>query len=381
MKTKNSRTIALAVFLSILVAGLCGCSVVDKFLEEKIFGDEFTDGDSLVSMPGERYLGVWYESEGEQSNELTIIEIGEDTIVFNLTIERLASIDGTARIEGGAIRFTGKDPAGNDLSGTLEFGNNTITLSIDQAEWEYDLVQTLEFTYRKGTESGDSGGTNNYIYDADYSYTVPIDSYTTKSGEEYRVSDIVVPYINIDSGDAVRANAEIKDVFNRAIKLYKEGTNDRQTFVDPCNYISYLGEKSLSVYIVFGVGGTDAVHLEYYVYNFDLGTGRFLEYEEAYQLAGLNADNISGEAEWAIEHYMINVLQFNKQMYIEQNVKRYHDSVADYSIKFFLDGEYNLNLVMSLAIPVGSGEFDAIIKLMPEKEEGEEEIGEASFPE
>ena len=376
---KNNRIILLAISLLLLIAGLGGCSAISKFLEEEaIFDDgadgadgaEAVEGVSAVSMPDDSYLGTWYVNENDLTNELSILEINPDALVFNLGIERLASIDAVARIEGSAIRFTGKDPAGDYLYGALEFRNRTVLLSIDQADWEYDLVQTLEFTYHK--DAADSGG-NKYIFNAEYDYTVPQESYTTEAGETYFARDIVVPYVDIDSADAAKANAELQGIFYEAIRYYNEGASNGQTYVDRCNYNSYLTEDTLSFYVTFLVVGGEAGRPVYYTYNFDLNNGRLMAYEEVYARAGFDEDTIAGEVEWAIESYMINVLQFNKKMYIDDNIKSYKASVEDGSVRYFLDGDNHLNLMVSLAIPVGSGVFDSIITLLPEKEYEEEE--------
>lgn len=371
MEMKGSKRIVTAVLVfSLLVAGFGGCSAIDKILGEEVIYDDYAEGGSMAAMPDSSYLGTWYVNESDLTNELTILEIDKDAMTFSLGIERLASIEATARVEGDAIKFTGKDPAGGNLYGTLEFYNRTVLLSIDQAEWEYDLVQTLEFAYHK--DAGAAGGLGRYIFDAEYDYTVPQESYTTESGETYFAHDIVVPYVSIDSADAERVNAELKGIFYEAIKYYNEGVSNGLTFVDQCGYNSYLSEDTLSFYVTFLVAGGEASRTSYYAYNFDLKTGRLMTYEEAYKRAGFDEDSIAGEVEWAIGHYMINDLQFNKKMYIDANIKSYKESVEDGSVTYFLDSDNNLNLMLSLSIPVGNGVFDSIITILPEKDAEEE---------
>ncbi|MCL1896634.1 MAG: hypothetical protein FWG03_08820 [Clostridiales bacterium] len=368
---KNRKWILTwVVVFALLAAGFGGCSYIDKFLDNELFSDDYVEETSSVSMPDDSYLGVWYRNENDLTKELTIIEIGEDGLVFNLGIERLASIDGTARVEGDVIKLTGVDPAEGEVYGTMVFDNRTITVSIDKADWTYDLKQKIRFTYHKG--SGDetaASDANIYVYDADYEYTVPVDSYTTKYGEECFVTDIRVPYIDFDSADAQMANAEIKQIFNEAIRFFKEGTNDKLTYVDTCNYSSYLNEDTVSVNLVFGIGGTGVVQPEYYTWNFDVSTGRLLRYDDVYMRAGFDGDLLKERVELEIKHYLVDVLQVNKTKNTEATIKNYKTSVEENTIKYFLDGDKNLNILVTFIIPAGSGNISRIITVLTEDRE------------
>ena len=365
---KNKRVIVLVVVFSLLITGMGGCSVADRFLRGSEIYNDFFEGDNDVAMPDDSYLGIWYINKNDSSKELSIMTISQETLTFNLGIEKLASIDATAQIEGNSIVFTGQDPAGNNLYGTLIFDDRTIMLSIDQADWIYDLEMTVKFTHQKGVETDVDDTSQDYIYNADYSYDVPYNSYATESGDVYYVKDIIVPYINLDSVDARKANSEIKAIFNEAIMLYKEGLNDKQTYVDPCNYTSFITEDVLSVYLMYGAGGTDVVHPAYYTYSFNLKTGRLLTYEDVCQIAGFDADVIDEKVEAAIKYYMINTLQFNKTRYIDSSINNYRSSVAENNVKYFLDSDKKLNVLVTLNLPAGNGAFDAFITVLYEEE-------------
>ena len=69
-----------------------------------------------------------------------------------------------------------------------------------------------------------------WIYDADYEKAVLADSYMVGSWPQY-VENIKVPYINISSTYASKANQEIKNVFDIAIDTYNEGVQDKSLFI------------------------------------------------------------------------------------------------------------------------------------------------------
>lgn len=209
--------------------------------------------------------------------------------------------------------------------------------------------------------------TKAWIYDANYEYEVSAKSYSTFF-ETYYASEIVVPYLNIDSADARNANRKIKEIFDEAMMFYEYGVEDNITYVDDCSYDYYLDDKTLSVVITFGVGATHVVAPKYYTYNFDLTTGNLLSYQDVYQLSGFN--NITTKAEAAITEYMAETLtdfgyleddEFNT--YNDQSIDNYKASVREETIKYFLDKDKKLNVVVKIVIPAGEGEFDRIIQI------------------
>ena len=49
--------------------------------------------------------------------------------------------------------------------------------------------------------------------------------------------------------------------------------------------------------------------------------------------------------------------------YIEKSIKNYTNSVKDKSIKYFIAGNNELNIIVKIEVPVGREEFDTIIKV------------------
>ena len=114
-----------------------------------VIGSTTVTSNATAKMPDQSYIGTWYTADGKKEEDLTISEITNDTIKFNLGIFRLASIDGTATISGNEIKFVAIDPAGNNLYGTLKFSDNTIYFAINQQNWIYALPKELTFTDRE----------------------------------------------------------------------------------------------------------------------------------------------------------------------------------------------------------------------------------------
>lgn len=211
-----------------------------------------------------------------------------------------------------------------------------------------------------------------YIYNASYEYNVSKTSYTTNYNKTFYIKDIVVPYINIDSVDAKSANNEIKAVFNKAIEVYKNGISDKTSGVDKCDYIYTIKGNVLSVQLVLTTSGTDVPKSEYYTYNFNTKTGKALTYSEVYRQAGIDGQDIDLHVSIAISKYvkdqLINITYSgneNLATYINSSVKNYEDSKQNGTLKYYIDTNNQLNVLVKIKLPVGRGEFDTIISVNP----------------
>lgn len=206
--------------------------------------------------------------------------------------------------------------------------------------------------------------TRDWIYDAEYEKNVTANSYTTVYNNTYYADDIKVPYINVNSTYAKRANNEISQVFDEAIKVYNDGLSNKTSYVDECNYKNYLNGNNLSVVLTYGVGSTDVVHPKYYTYNINLITGNELSYEEVYTLANISSTNIDSKIESAITSVLKERLKDTKNdlsTCINESIDNYKASVNNNTLKYFLSENNKLNVVVKLSIPAGTGEFDTII--------------------
>lgn len=200
-----------------------------------------------------------------------------------------------------------------------------------------------------------------WVYAAEYEKKVTVDYYDLNH-ERYYLSDVVVPYFNIDSSFAKEANEETKKVFDKAIEIYNEGTKGASKFVKT-NYQKNIYKDSLSVVLTYSKGGTDVVHPEYYTYNIDLNTGKKLSYEEVYKLAGFSSDNIETKVKSAITTYFKKYYSDFTDDYATKTIEKYQDSVKNSTIKYFLSGSGKLSIIVTFIIPAGTGEFATIVTI------------------
>ena len=208
--------------------------------------------------------------------------------------------------------------------------------------------------------------TKDWVYDAEYQKNVDAESYSTNF-KEYFAKDIVVPFINVNSSYVSDSNSEIKNVFEDAIKTYNTGVSDKITYVSECGYKKYANDNSLSVVLNYSVGGMDYTIPNYYTYNVNLKTGNKLSYEEIYTLAGFDSNNIDSKVEEAITKDLKERLdnvpggEPDLDTYTTQSINNYKNSVSSNTIKYFLSDNKKLNVVVTLSVPAGTGEFDTII--------------------
>lgn len=234
-------------------------------------------------------------------------------------------------------------------------------------ETETEKENTEETFVSKQDESKD------WVYDAEYEKNVLADSYKTYYNKTLYARDIVVPYINIESSYAIKANKEIKKIFNTVIEKYNEGVNDKTTFVDTCEYEKYFQNNVLSVIFNYGIGATDVVNPNYYSYNIDLKTGEELSFEDIYKIAGFNESNINEKVENAIttivkertsdlteDNYSDGT---NFDTFNNASLTNYKNSVMNNTLEYFLSNNNKLNIVVKLILPFGSEDFNTIITI------------------
>lgn len=204
------------------------------------------------------------------------------------------------------------------------------------------------------------------IYDANYLYKDFSDEsyYSENMNKSYSLKDINLPYININSEDANNANKEIKTLFEELAENFEQEYKNTKTWYNIASYKTYTKGNLLSILITVESGGTDVEQYKYYTYNFNLDTLKLYSYEEVYKLAGFNSININDKVEDAIKKSE-RFTKFKEDMttYIEKSIKNYTNSVKDKSIKYFIDGNNELNIIVKIEVPAGRGEFDTIIKV------------------
>ena len=208
-----------------------------------------------------------------------------------------------------------------------------------------------------------------YVYDASYDFDFLKDSYYA-NGRLINKSDIVVPYINIDSDAAKAANEEIAKLYNDLGESYNDAT-EREIFYRVSKYDAYVVDNIVSVIITVTAGGTDVPINYYYTYNFSLKDGHLLSYSDVFTAAGIDFNNISSRVQKTVTAVMTDKLSgftesnyygdTNFDTYNNESYENYVVSVNNGTIKYFIDSNKKLNIIVTLSIPAGRGEFDTII--------------------
>ena len=204
-----------------------------------------------------------------------------------------------------------------------------------------------------------------WVYDADYNLPTNKESYYGFSDHSrlVKASDLIVPYININSSDATKANQEIYKLYEQLINKFNENLKEEIWFTT-VKYSTYVNNNIISVLITTETAGTDVPLYEYYTYNFNLENGKLLSYSEAYEKLGYNQNSIKDKAINAITNAMkekYNESDFNN--YNNKSIDNYTTSVSDEKIKYYIDNNNKLNIIVTLVIPAGRGTFDTVIAL------------------
>jgi len=212
------------------------------------------------------------------------------------------------------------------------------------------------------------------VYDAEYTYKNLEDmSYTSKSmNKTYSMKDIVLPYINLNSSDVNKANTEIQALFKELAEFFEEELEGTQTWYKISSYDYFINKDILSIIITTESGGTDVPVYKYYTYNFNLKTLNLIKYEDVYSIIGINQENIEKKVETAIKSQeqlkpFANEIYMNdlngKVTYAQKSIDNYIESVKENNIQYFFNKDGNLNIIVSIEIPVGKGYFDTIIEI------------------
>ena len=86
------------------------------------------------TMPSQSYVGLWHDYDNAP-NELTILEIGDNKIEFEISFFRNYGANGTARMENNEIVFV----LDNDKSGKMKFNENSISFTVDSSDYEFTI--------------------------------------------------------------------------------------------------------------------------------------------------------------------------------------------------------------------------------------------------
>ena len=207
-------------------------------------------------------------------------------------------------------------------------------------------------------------GDKEWVYDADYSLPTDVDSFYGYSDHSklIQVSDLVVPYINIDSDDAKAANDEIYGMYEKLIEQFNEDSKEGVWFT-VSSYKAYNPSGAISVLIDETSEGTDVPWHEYTTYTFSKEDGSLMDFDAACAAAGITADQATETVEKEIEYNILKDFADAEDIdsYVDKSVEGYEASVKDGSVGFYIDNDSQLNVVVNEQIPAGGGSANVII--------------------
>lgn len=200
-----------------------------------------------------------------------------------------------------------------------------------------------------------------YVYNAEYDTGNAPESYTI-GDRTYTLDEIVVPYINIDSEAATKANENIKAEFDKLMEAYNDGANGGLGYVKYSEYDFYVNENVLSIVFKTGTGATDVVFPYYHTYNFDLNTGEKINYKTAFALAGFTSDSLTEKVNEQIgEHmkaysYPAKDGEWSYDSCYNRSIDIYNTSVQNNSVEFYFDDNNTFNVQAVIYLPGGNSE-------------------------
>ena len=202
-----------------------------------------------------------------------------------------------------------------------------------------------------------------WVYDADYNLPTNKESYYGFSDHSrlVKASDLIVPYININSSDATKANQEIYKLYEQLINTFNENLKEEIWFTT-VEYSSNINNDILSVVIKTTALGTSTPIYGYYTYNFNTTNGNLLSYEDAYKLVNIDSSNIESIAKQKITEELKDYPQSIYDEALTGSVNNYNTSVNEKTIKYYYDTNGKLNIVVNL-YPIASGDSQKVIIL------------------
>lgn len=220
-----------------------------------------------------------------------------------------------------------------------------------------------------------------YVYDADYSseysnnykeFSIGGEDKTITNNDfgihvEYsyglqKLSDLKVPYMNINTYYAGQVNGELKNLYKEfaekfdkcALKSAENGESCSQILT----YRVYKYNSILSVVVIEGYQSSSPIRSDYKTYNFDLNTGNEIKYDEMVEKLGYDKNTLLDKEKQALKNKLdehSNSIDLNNDC-VQSGVRRncytiaydlLEKSINDNTILYFAGNDGKLNLLMS----------------------------------
>lgn len=222
-----------------------------------------------------------------------------------------------------------------------------------------------------------------YVYDADYSYDnkykefdrnfageesgkKTIDYYGIyveyNMGKQY-LSDLKVPYININSEAAKKVNDKMKNLYFDSAKDFDTCAEESFKGIEygpSCSqiltYRTYEYEDILSVVVISSIQATSTWLLNYNVFNFDLNSGNLIDYKDTLSKIGYDYDETNSKLKVLLknkmdelfsEHLDLSTACINNSNCYDKAYDILENDVENESIYYFMDNNGKLNVLVN----------------------------------
>lgn len=221
-----------------------------------------------------------------------------------------------------------------------------------------------------------------YVYDAEYKYNNKYTEYVDGDIRENtiekfgisipygsgKLSDLKVPYINLDSSDAKSVNKKLESLYLEYAKAFDENIDDKEDGIichQILNYKFYKYNDILSVIVFDGSKCTTPFAFNYATYNFDLNNGKLLSYDDVLTRLNLNkatvTDSLKKNAKAKMDSLNNNEEDLSKACNLgdsdgkketsncyDMTYQLLQKSIDDNNILYFVDNSGELNVMMIL---------------------------------
>jgi len=215
-----------------------------------------------------------------------------------------------------------------------------------------------------------------YIYDAQYTPDgLKANSYLADDGVTYKVSDIVVPYVNMVSSDATKMNTEIETLYRKWVEEFRICSQNLNSYIK-VNYTTYITSNIYSICITVQRSNERVTSEEYFAYNFDIISGTQLDYGQVCYIAGINdAGECVQKRIETIEEYDSYYLVPSRtvsqeeadarkaeiETYKSEIYTHYQEDILNNQLVYFLDNNLKLNIAIKMKLPDNEIMFTKVV--------------------
>ena len=205
-----------------------------------------------------------------------------------------------------------------------------------------------------------------YIYDAQYTPDgLKTSSYLADDGVNYKVSDIVVPYVNMVSSDATKMNTEIETLYRKWVEEFRICSQNLNSYIK-VNYTTYITSNIYSICITVQRSNEQVTSEEYFAYNFDIISGTQLDYGQVCYIAGISdAGECVQKRIATIEEYNsyylvpsrtvsqeeVDARKAEIETYKSEIYTHYQEDILNNQLVYFLDNNLKLNIAIKMKLP------------------------------